>query len=181
VDGLPLTGINPGPGNQWLFDMENMSNMSLRQGSVAPNHFAFFTTGGVIDSQILWPKAQKGLHVAQSYGSYNFMRTYGRIDSGELPDGSAFFVSGSFTDADKWRGNGSSPNGRVNVEAAWSRPIGDKGKAKLLFSFNDAKAHNYRPLTFAQATELNTWRNYDFSPTTSATACTAVNYYYYNR
>lgn len=181
VDGLPLTGVNPGPGNQWLFDMENMAGVTLRQGPVAPDRFAFFTTGGVIDNEILWPKAQRGLHLGQSYGTNNFMRTFARADSGQLADGSALFLSGSFTDADKWRGDGSSPNGRTNVEAAWSRPLGDRGKGKLLFSYNDAKADNYRPLTYAQASDLNTWRNFDYSSASSATPSTAVNYYGYNR
>ncbi len=41
VDGLPLTGINPGPGNQWLFDMENMAGVTLRQGPVLPTVLPF--------------------------------------------------------------------------------------------------------------------------------------------
>lgn len=181
VDGLPLTGINPGPGNQWLFDLENMAAVSLRQGPISPDRVAFFTTGGVLDSAILWPQAQRTIQLEQSAGSFNFLRTFFRADSGKLADGSAFFLSTSYTDADKWRGLGKSPSDRINVEAAWSRPLGQRGNGKILFAYNDFEAHNYRPLTYAQATNLNTWRNFDYSSTSSATATQAINYYAYNR
>lgn len=181
VDGLPLNGINPGPGNQWLFDLENMSAVTLSQGPVAPDHFAFFTTSGVLDSEVRWPQAKHNLQVAQSAGSNNFWRTFVRADSGQLENGSEIFLSASYTDADKWRGTGKSPAGRNNVEGAWSRPLGEHGKGKLLFAYNDAKANNYRPLTYSQASNLGSWRYYDYDASSSATATTAVNYYDYNR
>lgn len=181
IDGIPLTGINPGPGNQWLFDMENIAAVSLRQGPIASDRSAFFTTGGVLDSEILWPKAHSGVRASQSGGSYALLRSYARADSGQLADGSAFFVSASYTEADKWRGPGESPSGRSNVEAAWTRPFGEQGKAKLFFSYNNARANNYRPLTYAQAKNLDAYYDYDYSSRSSATPATAVNYYDYNR
>jgi iron complex outermembrane receptor protein len=181
VDGLPLTGINPGPGNQWLFDMENIAAVSLGQGPIAPDHLAFFTTGGALDSEIRWPQAQRGFQAGQSLGSHDFRRTFVRADSGLLGDGSDLFLSASYTQADKWRGPGQAPSGRSNAEGAWSRPLGEHANARLLFAYNDVKADNYRPLTYAQASDLNTWRDFDFSSTSSATPSAAVNYFAYNR
>lgn len=181
INGLPLTGINPGPGYQWLFDLENIGAVSLRQGPVAPDRFGFFTTSGALDSELRGPAASRGLHVSQSIGSHDFRRTYARGDTGTLADGSALFLSASHTSADKWRGPGQSPAGRENFAAGWSRPLGENAYGKLFLAWNDAKADNYRPLTYAQAKDLNNWRNFDYSPDSSATAATAVNYYGYNR
>jgi iron complex outermembrane receptor protein len=180
VDGMPLTGINPGPGSQWLFDMENIGGVSMQQGPISPDRVGFFTTGGSFDSEIRWPQ-ERNFEASQSFGSSKFTRTFARFDSGKLEDGSDLFLSTSRTDADKWRGYGKAPGGRTNVEGGLSWLFGGQGKGKLLFSYNDAKANNYRALTYAQASDLNTWRNYDFSQSSSATAATAVNYYNYNR
>ena len=181
VEGLPLGGLNPGPGNEWLLDLENVAAVSLRQGPIAPDHFSMFTTNGVLDREILWPKAQRGAQVAQSVGSDNFQRTFARVDSGKLSEGSELFLSASYTEADKWRGPGESPAGRSNVEIAWSRPLGERANGKLLVAYNDFKADNYRPLSYSQASDLNDFRNFDFNPASSATAATAITYYGYNR
>jgi iron complex outermembrane receptor protein len=180
VDGMPLTGINPGPGSQWLFDLENIGGASMQQGPISPDRVGFFTTGGSFDSEIRWPQ-EHNFEASQSFGSSKFRRTFARFDSGKLEDGSDLFLSVSRTDADKWRGYGKAPGGRTNVEGALSWLIGGQGKGKVLFSYNDARANNYRALTYAQASDLNTWRNYDYSATSSSTASTAVNYYNYNR
>lgn len=181
VEGLPLSGINPGPGSQWLFDLENIAQVSLRQGPISPDHLAFFTTGGVLDRQILWPQAHRALQAAQSLGSNSFSRTFARGDSGELADGSRLFLSSSYIRADKWRGPGQAPAGRANIATAWSRPLGERGNGKLLFVYNTVRADNYRPLTYSQASDLNNWRYYDYSATSSATPANAVHYYGYNR
>jgi iron complex outermembrane receptor protein len=181
VDGLPLTGINPGPGNQWLFDLENIASVSLGQGPIAPDRLAFFTTSGVLDSEILWPQAERGLQVAQSLGSDAFKRSFARLDSGQFAEGSALFLSGSHTEADKWRGPGLAPSGRTNVAGALSHPLGSSGFARLLVTYNDVEADNYRPLTYAQATDLDTWRDFDFSSSSTAVPATAISYFGYNR
>lgn len=177
VDGLPLTGINPGPGYQWLFDLDNIGAVSLQQGPISPDRFNFFTTGGALNSEILWPKAESALVARQAFGAFNFKRSFLRIDTGELPDSSKLFLSASYTDVDKWRGPGKSPSDRFNIEAAWSRQLGEHGNGKLLFAYNDADAHNYRPLTYAQASNLGTWQYFDYSDNPQD----GINYFENNR
>ena len=121
-----------------------------------------FTTNGVLDREILWPKAQRGAQVAQSVGSDNFQRTFARVDSGKLSEGSELFLSASYTEADKWRGPGESPAGRSNVEIAWSRPLGERANGKLLVAYNDFKADNYRPLSYSQASDPAPYNCYLF-------------------
>lgn len=181
IDGIPVAGVNPGPGQQWLYDAENISSVSLAEGPVAPDRLSFFTTSGAINSNLRWPETARGTELAQSYGSFNFRRSFVRFDSGQFDSGSAVFVSGSHTSASKWRGPGDAPGSKDNYEAALSSQLGDHVNLKLYAAYNDMRQDNYRPLTYAQASNLGTYQYYDFSPTSSATASQAVNYYGYNR
>ncbi|MFD2112597.1 TonB-dependent receptor [Thiorhodococcus fuscus] len=181
VDGLPLTGINPGPGYLWLFDMENVESLSLTQGPIPPDRLAFFTTMGVLDNQLRWPEAQAGAHLSQSFGSYGFQRTFARLDSGELSNGMSFFGSASYTSGDKWRGPGKSPDGRENFEGGVVQRFDGGIEAKLYFAYNDMSLDDYRPLDYAQARNLSRYRNFDYNASPSSNPADRVNYYKYNQ
>ena len=176
IEGLPLTGVNPGPGYLWLFDMENVASVSLNQGPIPADRNAFFTVAGVLDSRLRWPGEQAGGVISQSFGSHDFQRTFARVDSGRLADGSALFFSASYSDADKWRGPGQAMDGRTNAEFGWQKALTDRLDARMYYAWNDYSANNYRPLTYAQAQDLGTYRNFDYSSVSSATAAQAVNY-----
>lgn len=180
VDGIPLGTVNPGPGYLWAFDADNLSAVILQQGAVSPDQTNLFTTQGALDSRLRWPGAQSGLHVSQALGSSNFTRTRARWDSGHLSGGGALFVSASHTAAEKWRGPGNAPAARNNFAVALVQPLGDV-EIKVMATHNDMRAHHYRALTYAQALNLDTFRNDDFDAVSSATATQAVNYYDYNR
>ncbi|MBK1732577.1 TonB-dependent receptor [Thiococcus pfennigii] len=181
IEGLPLTGINPGPGYQWLFDMENISQVSLTQGPIPPDRLAFFTTTGVLDSRLRWPEAERGGQFTQSFGSFDFRRSFLRLDSGQLAGDLSFFASASYTDADKWRGPGKALDGRENFEGGIAASFGNDTEAKLYFSYNDMSQHAYRPLDYEQARNLSDFRDYDYAKRSSPTPSEAVNYYDYNR
>lgn len=181
VDGIPLSGIDPGPGHQWLFDMENISAVTLSEGPVAPDKLSFFTNTGVPDSRLLWPAAQQHFQLSQSLGSFDFRRTFMRLDSGKLSNGATLLLSASDTAAKKWRGPGNSLDGRTNFEVALDQPVGDRSDLKFYVAYNDMKGSNYRPLTYAQAGNLGMYNNYDYASTSVASPLQAVNYYGYNR
>lgn len=181
VDGIPLGTVNPGPGYLWLFDVEDLSAVTLQQGPVTPDQTNLFTTSGALDSRLRWPDSRPGVQVSQAFGSSNFTRTFARLDSGGLTGGGRAFISASHTAAEKWRGPGDAPGRRDNGALALYQPLGDSVDVKLMAGINDMKADNYRALTYAQATELGTYRDYDYSPVSSTTPSEAVNYYGYNR
>lgn len=181
IDGIPLSGINPGPGFQWLFDAENLSAISLSEGPIAPDKLSFFTNTGVLDSKLRWPSAERNLEISQRFGSFGLRRTFARLDSGQLGSDSKLLLSASDTAAQKWRGPGNAPDGRSNFEIALEQPFNDRFAAKFYMAYNDMKASNYRPLTYAEASNLGTYNNFDFSPTSSATPAQAVYYYGYNQ
>ena len=181
IDGIPLSGINPGPGFQWLFDAENFSGITLSEGPIAPDKLSFFTNTGVLDSQLKWPTAERKLQASQSLGSFGFRRTFARLDSGTLGTGSRLLFSASDTAARKWRGPGNAPDGRTNFEAALDQPVSDRFDAKFYMAYNEMNGSDYRPLTYAQASNLGVYNNFGYTATSSATPSQAVYYYGYNR
>jgi iron complex outermembrane receptor protein len=181
VEGLPLSGINPGPGVNWLIDNEDLSKIVLRQGPVPSDVTSYFTIGGVIDSRLRWPEKKMGGEISQSVGSFGFLRTFARVDSGEILDGTTrIFVSGSWTDADKWRGEGKSPQGKsgfaIGVE---TKPV-DAFEAKIFAAKTSFDEHNYRGLTYEQASNLGLYRRFDFNAFPGATRSDQVNWRGYN-
>ncbi|EGV32816.1 TonB-dependent receptor [Thiorhodococcus drewsii AZ1] len=180
VDGLPLTGINPGPGYLWLFDMENIASVSLSQGPIPPDRLAFFTTMGVLDNRLRWPEPEAGVHLSQSLGAYDFTRSFVRLDSGLLENGMSLFGSASYTSGDQWRGPGDSPEGRENFEGGLVQRFDNGAEAKLYFAYNDMSLDSYRSLSYAQSQDLSRYRNYGYKSQPSANPAEAVNYYKYN-
>ncbi|TCJ11655.1 TonB-dependent receptor [Parasulfuritortus cantonensis] len=177
VDGIPFGTVNPGPGYQWLFDNENIASVALYQGAVAPDQTNVFNTSGALDTRLRWPTGSAGAHISQAFGSDSFSRTFARWDSGVLTGGGAAFISASHTEAEKWRGPGSAPGGRDTAALALVQPIGQAVEVKLMAAYNEMDQDHYRALTYDQAMDLGTYRDYDFSADPSA----GINYYGYNR
>ncbi|MCI4677832.1 TonB-dependent receptor [Rhodoblastus acidophilus] len=181
VDGIPLSGIDPGVGNTWLINNENLSGVTLYQGPVPSNVNSYFTASGIVNSNILWPKDKMGAELSQSFGSYGFLRSFGRIDSGYILNNTTkFFISGSWTDANKWRGYGQSPNNMDNFAAGVeSRPT-ENLDVKAFVGHTGFDANTYAGLTYAQARDLSQYRTYDFSPFLQNPAASLVKWYGYN-
>ncbi|MBY6241241.1 TonB-dependent receptor [Methylosinus sp. Sm6] len=181
VEGLPLSGINPGPGVNWLVDNENLSKIMLRQGPVSSDVNSYFTVGGVIESRLRWPEKKMGGEISQSVGSFGFLRTFARVDSGEILDGTTkLFVSGTWSDAEKWRGEGKSPQGKsgfaIGVE---TKPV-ENFEAKVFAAKTSFDEHNYRGLSYQQASDLGRYRSFDFNTTPGLLKSDQVAWYGYN-
>jgi iron complex outermembrane receptor protein len=84
-----------------------------------------------------------------------------RVDSGLLSTGTAFFVSGSWTEASKWKGEGDAS--RKNVMFGVSQKLGDNLDIKVYGVHNDQQAYSYLPLTYAQTTMMfaYAWADYN--------------------
>ncbi|CAN2534770.1 hypothetical+protein [Methylocapsa aurea] len=181
VDGLPLSGINPGPGVTWLIDNENLSKIVLHQGPMPSDVNSYFTVTGSFDSQIRWPEKKFGGEISQSVGSFSFLRTFARIDTGEILNGTTkAFVSGSFTDADKWRGSGKDPQGKSGFAVGIDTNPVDWLEAKLFVAKSSLDQHSYDGLTYAQASNLGAYRRFDFAAIPGSVPSGMVNYYGYN-
>jgi len=180
VDGIPLAGANPGVGAMFLIPNEDIARTTLYQGPIAPNVLSYFNSVGVVDSQIAWPKDRTGGEISQSVGSYNFLRTFARVDSGLLFDNTTkFFLSGAWTDADKWRGSGKSPDGKGDFTAGVETRPTESLDVKALVAHTQMDQNTYAGLTYAQASNLAKYRFQDF--TAIPVPGNLVNWYGYNR
>ncbi|HEY3432883.1 MAG TPA: TonB-dependent receptor [Rhodocyclaceae bacterium] len=176
VDGLNLSGVNPGAGYLTLFDIENFSGASLAQGAVPPDKSNLFTVAGALDSQLWWPSGDAERILSASTGSFNFQRLFARVSSGAIGDSTHLALSASDTSSDLWRGPGTSKRG--NYEAAITSQLGDLD-LRFLVAKSDIDQHNYRGLSAAQAGDLNQYQKLGFDST--PTAGSYQNYYQYNR
>jgi iron complex outermembrane receptor protein len=181
VEGLPLSGVNPGPGVTWLVDNENLDRIVLRQGPIPSNVNSYFTTGGTFDSRLRWPKEKMGGEISQSVGSFSFLRTFARVDTGAVLNGTTkAFVSGSWTDADKWRGLGKAPQGKSGFAIGIDTKPFDNLEAKFFVTKSSFDQHGYRGLTYDQASNLGLYRRFDFAAVPGSVASGMTSYYGYN-
>jgi len=183
IDGLPITGepaFAAGSGGGDLIDMENMEGITLYSGATPVDKgLGFSNAGGVVEMTMLKPAEEFTAKIKQSVGSYDFTRTFIRLDSGKLPWGSKLFSSFSYTSADKWRGEGNQR--RLNGELGLTQKLSDRGCLELFGVWHDTEGHNYRPLNYAQAKQLSDFYRYDYSKTLTGTAAKDIYYYDFNR
>ena len=180
IDGIPLTGINPGPGYQWMFDAENLAGISLAQGPIPPDRIDFFNTAGALDSRLRWPEEAMGGQISMGLGSDGFQRLFGRFDSGRSALGTAVFGSASTTTADKWRGPGEAPDHLRKVAVAVDQDAGDLD-ARLMLVHSEMAQDQYRPLNYDQASNLSEYRDFDYAERSSTAPSEAIYYQGYNR
>ncbi|WP_174287122.1 TonB-dependent receptor [Sphingomonas bacterium] len=137
LDGLPLgdqqygnyNGLSP----QRAIISEDVGRVTLASGAGDLGTASTSNLGGTIDTFSSDPRDQRGATVSQTFGSYSTFRTYARIDSGDLGDGTRFYVSGVRQDARAWDFNGrqggyqadgkivrDDPHGKLTVYLAYS-------------------------------------------------------------
>lgn len=178
LEGLPVKGI--GPGKSINIDLENMESISVSKGAIAANEgLGFGTDVGIIDLKLQRPKEEFGGKVKQSFGSYNFKRTFVRADSGNLGDAVKLFVSGSYSDADKWKGQGQSPDGNTSLTFGVSSTEQQKIQWEIFGHHTKTQLHDYIALSYDESKDLKNNYKKDFRP--SLTGTDDDQYYDYNR
>lgn len=180
IEGLQVTGM-PGS-SQYLFDMENVEGLTLYKGGIPTSRSqAFATNAGLIDYRLRRPAEEPGAFFEQSIGSFDYQRSFLRLDSGRLPGGTRAFASYSFTDADKWHGEGQSPDWRHNLDFGLTHDFGDRVKLELFGNYISIKAHDFRSLTYDQARHLDQYDKYSYNSELTGNAAEDIHYYDYNR
>lgn len=182
IEGVPVWAQeSPGPRPDML-DLENVSRVTLYRGAIPPDKgLGAMNIAGAIDIGVLRPSDHFGVDVRQSFGSYSFLRSFARIDSGTLSTGTKLYASYSYTTADKWRGEGGAPTNRNHVSFGASQEFSRYVKADLFFDFNEAEQHAFRPLTFAQIQNLDRARDLDYNTTIMNNLLQDPNYFDFNK
>lgn len=176
IEGLPVS--SHGGGGDFI-DFENIESINVYRGAMpVVRSFGVRNMTGGMDLSILWPKDKMGATLKQSVGSYNFTRTYARVDTGNLPTNTKIFGSFSTTSADKWRGKGGQPENRYNFEMGLSQKLGENAKFEIFGVYHELNQHDFRALTYEQASRLSVWGKYDYTRT--LTGNPAVDQYYYD-
>lgn len=177
VDGLPLKGIGPGGGLSTMVDIENLSSISVEKGAIkADSGFGYGGDNGMVNMHMRKPSDKTNIELRQSLGSYDFSKTYIRIDSGDIADSLRVFISASLTKADKFKGDGEAMD-RKNVEFGLASAKNSPIEWEIFGIYNDQFQHNYKTLTYAQSKDLSEYKKLDYQTTNR----NASDYYNYNR
>ncbi|MGO4686144.1 TonB-dependent receptor [Hyphomicrobium sp. 2TAF46] len=175
INGLPIMGI---VGGADLYDLENIARLDVYRGPIpADRSLGVSNASGVIDQIILGPQDKASAFAEQSFGSWNFNKTFARIDTGLLSTGTQFFISGSTASADKWSGAGD--ESRDNFAVGISQRVNEDLKVDVSAVYSKFDGNPYKALTYQQT--LNLKKNYDLDYDKKLDMTNPANYYKLNR
>jgi iron complex outermembrane receptor protein len=150
-DGMQLNDS----GNYAIFtnqvaDSEIIRSAEVSQGTTDVDSPTASAVGGSINFRTKVPDKVFGGHLNLQGGSFNYRRAFGELDSGEVgPWGTRMFVTGSYTDYDKFKGEGTLKKTQFN--AAIYQPLRDNGDyMAVYFHWNKNRNNFYRNPTLAQ-------------------------------
>jgi iron complex outermembrane receptor protein len=148
LDGVPLGDMfyngHNGLHVSRAIAAENIARVDVSQGAGSLAIASTSNLGGNLEFVSRAPSETLGGEVAGTYGMYDTVHLYGRIDSGLLSTGTMISVSGVYHDADKWKGYGKQTDRKINGKVV--QQIGD---AKLTgwLNYSLHKERNYADLS----------------------------------
>jgi iron complex outermembrane receptor protein len=108
LDGVPLGDMfynnHNGLHISRAIAAENIARVDVSQGAGSLAIASTSNLGGNLEFVSRAPSETLGGEIAATYGMYDTVHVYGRIDSGLLSTGTLISVSGVYHDADKWKG-----------------------------------------------------------------------------
>lgn len=180
IEGLPNYGIMPIGARPQLYDVENIETLELYKG-MAPLAIgsAVGNRGGAIALRYRRPEPEAAAAISQALGSDHYQRTFTRIDSGSFGPDLRAFLSGSYTDADKWKGAGSL-GPRQNLAFGLSYGLDQGGPTgELFFNATDEDFNAFRALSYAQAQNVSRYRDFDYNRHRTGDPTDDVDYFDY--
>lgn len=182
VAGVPNWGGNPMGPREYIYDTENIESIAVYKGAVpADLGTGVGARGGALELRPRWPGDETAADIRQSIGGNGYTRTFLRLDAGALPAvNTRLAVSGSYTDAEKWKGPGDL-GPRHNASFMLRQPYRGDDEIQLWFNYNDVKQDLYRPLAYAQVQRLGDNYKTDYNETLTGVKAQDIYYYQYNR
>lgn len=149
LDGVPLGDMSYANFNGLHISRaiisDNIGRTELSQGAGALSTASSSNLGGTIAFYSRDPSDTLGADIAGTYGSRDMFRLFGRIDTGDLGGGLKAYVSGSYTDAPKWKGKGAQHQYQVNTKI--QAPIGTEGKFAFFVNYSYLADNDYADMT----------------------------------
>lgn len=175
INGLPIMGI---VGGNDLYDLQNVSRLDVYRGPIpADRSLGISNASGVINQVLLGPQSTPSVFAEQSFGSWNFNKTFARVDTGLLSTGTELFISGSTASADKWSGSGD--KSRDNFAVGLSQRVTKDLKVDINAVYSKFEGNPYKALTYAQTQNLSQYYGLDYDKTFNP--ANKANYYKFNR
>lgn len=182
VAGIPNYGGNPMGPRDYVYDVENLRSIAVYKGVVpADLGTGVGARGGAIELRPRWPESTAGVHLGQALGASRYRRTFLRADSGPVGRaGTRLAASASHTGADKWKGPGDL-GPRRNLSLMLAQPLSHRDTAAVWLNLNDLDQHLYRPLSHAEAQQLDAFSDVDHNPTLTGDRLADIDYFDHNR
>ena len=175
INGVPTPNGPTGSLAANVFDLENIENITVYDGAIKPNvgFNSFGDFPGIIDLTIKQPSDKFGITLNQSFGSFDYSKSFVRVDSGDI-NGFRAFASTSLAYANKWKGNGDFV--RKNAMFGLTKNFDNFVDFALYLGYNSNFHNNYYGLNYNQASNIN--KNYalDYNNNPNSTSC-----YNYNK
>lgn len=147
VDGIPLndTGNYATFTNQ-QFDPEIIERASVTQGSTDVDSPTPAAIGGLINYTTARPLEERSVQLVTSIGTFKYGRVFLRGDTGAFgPWGTTAYVTGSYTDYDKFKGPGELEKQQYNAKLY--QDLGEGNFASLAFHYNRNRNNFYNNFT----------------------------------
>jgi iron complex outermembrane receptor protein len=120
LDGAPLGDQQYGNYNglsvSRAITSENVGRVSLSSGAGSLGVASTSNLGGAIETYSRDPSQTRGLHLAETVGSYQTTRTFARFDTGDLGNGNSGYVSYVHHDAKAWDFNAHQRDDQANLK-----------------------------------------------------------------
>jgi len=153
-EGMPLNDVGNylGYPDEW-FATEDLSEISVRQGSAGISDPLMNNNGAVIDMEFVDPTDSPGLYADGSYGSYHTSREFVRLNFGKIGDtGLKGWISYFNLYAPSWHGPGFT--GKQHVDFNFVDNFDNGSKISLVGSWN------HEDQTFAILPTLSNWKQF---------------------
>jgi iron complex outermembrane recepter protein len=154
LDGIPLGDSSYGNNNGLhigrAISPENIGVTRVSQGSGSIGTQATNNLGGTLEFFSIDPTDGFGVDGNFTYGSENTFRGFARVNFGEA-GGIRGFVSGTYHNAEKWKGAGDQRNWMINAKAII--PVGE-AEFDAYFSYSDRAEQDYQDLSLEMIRRL---------------------------
>lgn len=177
LDGVPVndSGNYATYAHEYV-DTENLSRIFVLPGAGDAETPNISATGGVIGMVVRKPSQDFHISAAQTVGSFDFLRSYVRVDTGTMGNsGTRAFIAYSHSSVDLWRGQGAVTRDHVDAMVEHETPTGHVFSAAVYF--NHANSNGYQGVSKAQLAQYGYHVNFPavFVPEPAPVAGTAQN------
>ncbi|WP_159107219.1 TonB-dependent receptor plug domain-containing protein, partial [Azospirillum sp. B4] len=150
LDGIPLGDMSYANDNglhiSRAISSENLGVTQMAQGTGALDTASTSNLGGTLKFVSRDPDATAGALGTVSYGSNATVRTFGRVDTGEIAGGGRGYLSYDYQHGNKWKGQGEQWQQQANGK--FVQPVGE-GTLTTMLNYSDRHENDYQDLSLA--------------------------------